>query len=210
MGSNPKGKPVMVPIAITTADTPDQLSDVRRLTYAAYVAEGLCEINPYKRLEHYPHLDNIAQTTVVTAMAGDKLVGTISITVDGPAGLNVDEDFPDVMRRLRVPGRRLADVWRTPGRPMAAAWRIVTDPAYRGDRRLIMLLMRAGFDAAIANNVELLVCSVHPRRRRVHERLGFFAVALGNCRALSGAAAVLMMYDVRRDGIPERLRRDEK
>lgn len=189
----------MIPITITTADTPEQLSDVRRLTYAAYLAVGLCEINPYKRLEHYPHLDNIAETTVVTAMVDDKLVGSITITVDGPAGLNVDEDFPDVMRRLREPGRR-----------MAAAWRIVTDPSYRGDRRLVMLLMRAGFEEAIARKADWLVCSVHPRRQKVHQRLGFFTVALGNCRALNGAAAVLMMYDVGRDGIPRQLRRDEK
>ncbi|KKM60813.1 hypothetical protein LCGC14_1538050 [marine sediment metagenome] len=186
----------MIPITITTADTPDELRAVHCLTFSAYLAEGLCKIRLNKWLEHYPHLDEIAETTVVTAMEGDKLVGTVSVTLDGPAGLHVDEDFPEVMRRLRDPRLR-----------MAAAWRIVTDPAYRGDRRLIMRLMRAGFEQAIACKADWLVCSFHPRRQKVHWRLGFFAVAKGKCRALNNADAVLMVYNVRQNGIPEQLRR---
>ena len=149
-------------ITITTANTPGQLWAVQRLTYRAYLAVELCQKNPNQRLEHYPHLDNIAETTVVTAMAGGRLVGTVSI------------------------------------------------PAYRGDRRLIMLLMRAGFEEAIARKAELLVCSFHPRRQKVHERLGFSTLAWSNCRALNGARSVLMMYDVGLKGIPEQLRREEK
>ncbi len=186
----------MDPITITTADTPDQLRDVHRLTYEAYLAEGLCGRDPSGRLQHYPHLDGIPETTVVTAMDGNKLVGTVSITVDGPAGLHVDEDFPEVMSGLRASRGRVA-----------AAWRIVTDPAYRGDRRLITLLMRAGFAMAVACNADRLCCSFHPRRQKVHRRLGFFTVAYGRCRVLNRVEAVLMMYELRQKGIPEQLRR---
>ncbi len=185
-------------LTIDTANTPGQLRDVHRLTYAIYADMGLCEINPDRRLEHYPHLDYIAESTVLMAMEGDELVGTVSITLDGPEGLHVDEDFPDAMRRLRAPGRRVA-----------AAWRIVTDPAYRSDRRLITRLMRAGFEEVIARKAELLVCSFHPRRENVHCWLGFATLDSGKCRALGDADAVLMMYDVETKGIPEQLRREE-
>ncbi len=186
-------------LTITTADTHSQLGAVHRLTYDAYLAEGLCQASPDGRLLHYPHLDDIAETTVLVATVGPRLVGTVSITVDGPAGLHVDDDFPNVMRRVRAPGRRLA-----------AAWRIVTDPTYRRDQRLITRLMRAGFEELIARRADLLVCSFHPRRQKVHWGLGFTTVSLGNCRALNGAPAVLMLYDLRRLGIPERLRREVK
>ena len=180
----------MIPIKITTANTPGQMRVVHELTYMAYRAKGLCQADPSERLQHYPHLDYIAETTVLMAMAGDKLVGTVSITLDGPEGLHVDEDFPEVMVR-----------WRPGGLRLAAAWRIVTDPAYRGDRRIITGLMRAGFVEAIARGAGLLFCSFH---------LGFLTVGRGVCRALNGAEAVLMMYDVEHNGIPEQLRWDEK
>ncbi len=188
----------MIPITITAANTPGQMRAVHRLTYEAYLAKGLCRADPSERLQHYSHLDYIAETTVLTAMVGDKLVGTVSITLDGPAGLHVDEDFPDNMRWLRRRQTRLA-----------AAWRIVTDPAYRGDRRLITRLMRAGFEEAIAHKADWLVCSFHPRRQKVHGKLGFETLAWSHCRALSSAPVVLMLYDMRQ-GIPEQLRREEK
>jgi hypothetical protein len=174
--------------------------EVYRLTHRVYADEGYCELKPGGELRHYPYLDEIPETTILIATERSLVVGTVSVTLDGPAGLHTDEDFPREMREIRGYCERF-------GRRLASSWRIVTDPLYRGRRSLVNRLIGETFRTALRLCVDLLVCDFHPKHERFYRRVvGFDTVAFANCRAVGNRPAVLMTYDVDVKKVPRRWR----
>ena len=88
---------------IRRAISREDFEAVWRLTHDMYVAEGYAEPQPDGLLRHYPHLDAIPETVVFLAEDEDgTLLGSNSYTLDGPAGLHVDDDFRDVVDAVRA------------------------------------------------------------------------------------------------------------
>jgi hypothetical protein len=179
--------------AIREVRTVDELAEVYRLTHRVYAHEGYCEHTATGQLRHYSHLDAIDETTVLIATEKSLVIGSHTTTLDGPLGLHTDHDYPEEMKELRRQGKRLA-----------AAWRLVTDPLYRGRRRLIMDLLGATIHRAFDRGIEYLVTDVHPDHKRFYTRfVGMETLAVGTCEAVGGMPSVLMGYD-RGKGIPRR------
>ena len=171
---------------------------VYELTYRVYVEDGYCEKREDRKLQHYSHLDEIPETTVIIGLHEGELVGTVSVTVDGPTGLHVDADFPEKMLEIRL---------GLHGRKLGASWRIITDRGFRHERVLALALMRAAFVAIINCGIDVLVCSFNPKHAGFYNRfLGFQTIANGTCKSVGDKAAVLMVYDVETNGVPVRLR----
>lgn len=96
--------------------TQTDMSNVYKLTYQSYLKEGYCKKNDKEELIHYPHLDNIEETTVIVVYEDENIVGTISLTLDGINKLYIDEDFPEETESVRQEcfekNKNLGCLWR--------------------------------------------------------------------------------------------------
>lgn len=168
------------------------LSEVYRLVYREYFKLGYAEPNCDEILSHYAELDGIDETTVIGAYYDGELVGTNSITVDGPMGLHVDHDFPDQVGRIRN--------WcKASGLRLGASWRIVTKSTVRHSFGVLVDIVRATVRKGCELGLHITLYSFHPSHERRYKRfLGLQTVAYDICRAANDSPAVLMLGDSRR------------
>src|SRR5438552_3052516 len=123
-GSDLEDSTIIRPIA-----NDDELLMVHRLTHDCYVSKGYAAPQPDRRLVHYADFDGLPQTTVIVAIRRGEVIGSVSMTLDGPWGLTVDKDFKDVCDSLRYAGRSLAVIWR-----------LVMKDSVKPSRRILMAL----------------------------------------------------------------------
>ena len=170
-----------------------ELEYIYRLCHDVYAERGYCAPQPDGRLVHYPHLDGIAQTTVLVALIDGEIVGTNSFTLDGPQGLHVDSDF-----------RSECDAIRREGRALGASWRIATRLACRSERNVVMALIQETVRLFVESGVQTSVFTFNPRHERIYQRLlNMKTIARSDgTHGLNNAPAVLMRLDV--ESIPER------
>ena len=170
-----------------------EMDQVYRLTHDAYVWRGYNQPQPDGRLVHYPHLDNIPETTVLIAVEHGRILGTNSITLDGPRGLSVDGDFKfdcDGIRKER--------------RPLAASWRIATREDLRGETRVVMGLIQETVRWGISAGVLTCMFTFNPRHERIYKKL-LNLETVARCeetKGLKNAPAVLMRLDL--ENCPQR------
>ena len=174
---------------IRSANTFGELDRVYRLTHDAYLEMGYCKPQPDSRLNHYPHLDDIPETTVLIAISEGRIIGTSSLTMDGEHRLPVDTDYNWHVDKVRAEGRKLA-----------SAWRIVT--GVHG-RKVVMGLLSCSVDLALQSDANTLLIVVNPHHEAVYKRL-FNMEALASHKnsmeGLSHAPSVLLRVD--RETIP--------
>jgi len=171
-----------------------ELDQVHRIVYDAYLERGYCQERPDGRLIHYPHLDRIAETTVLVVVADGEIIGTNSWTLDGPNGLPEDSDFNMECDAIRGEGKRLA-----------AAWRLATKSSWRSERKVVMELIRKTVVGAfIGSGIDTALMTFNPRHERIYQQLlNMKTIARSeNTRGLKNAPAVLMRLD--REAVPER------
>lgn len=138
-----------------------ELEEVYRITHDAYLERGYCAPQPGGRLIHYPALEGTPETTVLVAMEDKTVIGTVSLTIDGACGLNVDHDFPAEVRGVR-----------TEGRALGAVWRLATRATQRGERRVVMALIQAAVRLAFeTQELETFLIVVNPRHQSAYARL---------------------------------------
>lgn len=170
------------PLTIRPAWTADDLDAVYRLTHDAYVALGYIAPQPAGRLRHYADIDAAPENVVLVGDEGGTIVGTVSVTVDGPARLHVDHDF-----------RAACDAVRAEGAPVAASWRIVTAPDHRASSALVLELIRAVIDVVRRFGVDTVLMSFAPHHERAYSRLlGMTTLARTEGTADLSTPAVLM------------------
>ena len=110
--------------------SPADMWSVWKLTYDVYLEEGYCQPNDSGILQHYPHLDNIPETTVFCTKDDDGILqGTNSLTKDGPRGLHTEICFPEETAAVRYECYQNNLI-------LGASWRIVTSPNNRGKTRV--------------------------------------------------------------------------
>lgn len=172
-------------------DDPAEHVEVWRLTHDEYARLGYSSPRPDGMLRHYPHLDLIEETSVVVARDDDgELLGTNSLTVDGPAGLHVDATFPgevDAVRRYCQPR-----IWA-----LGASWRIVV--RHDVPRKLETVLGLIGHTRKLVSerDLDLVLYSFHPKHERFYQK-AIGAVTLAGPRPdtiMDGAPAILMRTD---------------
>jgi hypothetical protein len=172
---------------IRRATTLKDLEAVWRLTHDMYVAEGYAEAQLDGMLRHYPHLDAIPETTVFMAEDEDgTLLGSNSYTVDGPAGLHVDDDFQDVADAVREECRRS-------GKRLGSSWRIATRPGCREHLYVIMQLISATLDAG-RGVADTVLFTFNPKHESFYGRmLGLRTISEPRAgHSVQSAPAILM------------------
>ncbi|MFH1022488.1 MAG: glycosyltransferase [Planctomycetota bacterium] len=173
----------------------DELDEVYRITHDAFLERGYCRPQADGRLVHYPRLDGIPETTVLVAIVQGEIVGTVSFTLDGPAGLHVDGDFREVCDRIRKEGKR-----------MAGLWRIATRSRFRCEKEVVMALFRTCGHLIWDAGVEVSVYTFNPRHERIYQRLFNMTTVATNdgTKGLSNAPAVFMRLDTPNVPVPWR------
>ncbi len=123
---------------ISIMDNCSKLDEVYRLTHDTLTEAG--DIPPQKegKIVSFPEIDRIPQTTIIIAEQNDRIVGTISFTLDSENGLHVSKWFKKETEQLRK---------ITSGR-LGAFWRIATQNNYRKSRALVLDLMDCAFTVA--------------------------------------------------------------
>lgn len=180
---------------IRIATTKQEMEKVYRLTHDAYVDMNYAKPQPDGKLVHYPELENIPETTVMIADSGSRLLGTLSITLDGPMGLNTDRDFPQLTRQIRSQTDKLA-----------SCWRMATSKECRSKKSIVKDLLKVSVCYIFRQlEIETLLCTVNPCHERIYQLLfGFETIAKqdSSLQGLENAPAVLMRLEHK--NVPER------
>jgi hypothetical protein len=102
-------------VALDTYDlrpawTVSELAAACSLVHDAYVGLGICAPKPTGMLVSPQHLASDTVVFLARRRADQRLVGTVSVLFDGPAGLPLDHDYPVALSRLRADSARLCEI----------------------------------------------------------------------------------------------------
>jgi GNAT superfamily N-acetyltransferase len=96
---------------VRVARTVEEYERAFRLVQVGYVLQGIVPVEELgsedKRVTEQ-HM--LPEATVFVAYEGDDIVGTMTVTLDSPAGLPLDKDYPDQLTELRQSGAHLAEI----------------------------------------------------------------------------------------------------
>lgn len=93
---------------IRLARTAQEYRDAFRLVHVGYVFQGIESLKEVDLRITEQHV--LAESIVLVAYEGPRIVGTISITQDSPAGLPLDKDYPEELLALRHSGGKLSEI----------------------------------------------------------------------------------------------------
>jgi hypothetical protein len=170
---------------VSIAESVDDALAAARTVHASYVARGIIDAHP-SGLRVTPH-GVLPSSRVFVAKVRGQVVGTISLIVDSPLGLPMDDIYGTELSSLRRGGGRIAEVG-------ALAIR-------REHRRigLVFLLNCIMFHCAKRLGVERLVIAVHPDAEDLYATTMLFE-RFGPRRAYPGlnksALAVALTLDL--------------
>ena len=125
------------------------------------------------------------RASVVLARRGEIPVGTVSVGIDSPAGLHVDEVYGDFVDPLRAEGRRLGEVVR-----LAVSHQHETD-----SRKTLAALFNAAHGIMVANRLDYVFIEVNPRHVGFYRRALCFEVAgeARRCPRVNAPSVLLKM-----------------
>lgn len=93
--------------SVRVARTTSEYEDAFLLVRAAYVYQGIDDVSCEEMRITPQHM--LPEATVIVAYEGDEIVGTMTVTLDSPAGLPLDKDYADELGRLRRTGARIVE-----------------------------------------------------------------------------------------------------
>jgi hypothetical protein len=135
---------------VRLARTADDYEGVFRLVQATYVATGIADVLESTLRITPQHV--LPEAYVLMAHEGERLVGTMTVTLDSPALLPLDKDYPDELDALRAAGGRLCEL---------GSLAIVERCRHRG---VMNLLSMAAFTLATSKlEASHVVIGVNPR-----------------------------------------------
>lgn len=175
-----------VEATIREATSKQDMEGVYRLLHDAYVQQGYVESQNEQQLLYNAEFDNIPETTVLIVEASGLLLGTVSITVDGPSGLPVDKDFGTTCNLIRKRQEILA-----------CAWRLVTRYGYADERKLVMTLIGEAVQVALRRKVQICLCALNPKHQHFYSRLlGMKTISMcRSMKSLRNAPGICMRCD---------------
>lgn len=145
-------------LTVRLAETIDEYVEAARLVYEGYRARGI--LDPHETGVRVTPFLALPTTLIFVALREGRIVGTISVVLDGPAGLPMESIYRDELAALRASGRRIAEVGA-----------LCISPGLRG-RGIAFLLNKAmALSARNFAHVDDLVIAVHPRAEDLYRAL---------------------------------------
>lgn len=136
------------------------LDAVHRLTHDAFVDKGYASPTSDRRLRYGDDLEAAPETMVLLAEVEGAVVGTVSVSLDGPCGLYVDRLFPADCQRVRAEGL-----------PVGCVWRLVTSPEHRTRRGTVLALAASTAEVLGRFGVATALSAFHPRHVPAYRRI---------------------------------------
>lgn len=137
------------------------------LVYSAYLARGYIRPHP-ERMVYQPVFGMPSSRTMVAAVPGDDIAGTLSIVGDNPLGFQLETTYRDEVQLLRDEGRKLAEI---------TCLTIESAGGFR-PTEVFGALTRFTIHYALWRGYDDLLLAVHPRHYRFYWRV-FRAAPLG-------------------------------
>ncbi len=173
----------------------EDLKEAYRLLYREYMARGYCQPNLAKM--HYNLFCLLPDSCTFVLKRKDQLLGTISLLVDSPCGLPMESLFPEEIAKLRVPGRRLAEVGLL-ALNQTEIGKGLFSLANLQKQAALFRLFKTMFDyARFVAGVTDLVIGMHPKHEALYRYLTFETI--GPVRSYEGACgnpALPMRMDI--------------
>ncbi|MBW2735346.1 MAG: hypothetical protein JRH20_23425 [Deltaproteobacteria bacterium] len=92
---------------VSIARTVDEYQDAFRLVRTGYVYQGYLPMRSPELRIYNQHV--LPESVVLIAKKGENVVGTMTVTLDSPAGLPLDKDYGDALTELRAGGEKLVE-----------------------------------------------------------------------------------------------------
>lgn len=129
--------------------------------------------------------DSDAKRTTLTATQDDRVAATLTVGIDGPAGLRVDTTFPEEVAALRAAGRRLCEFTKLASSTNTDA------------RTVLASLFHVAYIVAKGiHGCDALLMEVNPRHVAYYQRmLGCCVAGTERLIASVNAPAVMLMLD---------------
>jgi hypothetical protein len=96
------------PVTVKQAETQEELEAAYRLVHQSYVEAGY--MDPHPSGLRVRAFEVLPQTATFIAVENGEVIGTISLIVDSPLGLPMEESYREEVNALRAQGRKIAEV----------------------------------------------------------------------------------------------------
>ena len=149
-------------IDLSVAKSYRELDEADELVYRMYSARGYSIAEPGR--QRRPARKDARRESVIIGRIGDRVVGTVTVGIDSPNGLLVDEGNADAVERLRRRGMRLGEVVR-----------LAVDEEL-DSRRVLASLFNAAHGVMEANRLDHVFIEVNPRHVAFYRRALCFEV----------------------------------
>jgi len=138
-----------------------RLPEIGRLIHDTFIESGLISTKCKTTVDLYPHLNSRKETTILTAELNGKIIGTNSMTLDGPAGLHTDYYFKEETDFIR----------KTENTVLGSSWRIATSHEYRKKIRLFLDLIQKSFFIAKEKKIETCLFVFEKNHEEFYKKL---------------------------------------
>jgi len=147
-------------IKVEIIKSQSELEEVYKLTYKSYYQAGLIQENKNRKVIHHPELDSMNSTFIIAAKIENRIIGTLTLSIDDRNGLPVDGSFKNETDKIRNEGLKLA-----------SCWRIAIDPEYNVSVAVLMKIIQKMVDLIYINDVETVLFSFSPRHAKIYSRM---------------------------------------
>ena len=143
---------------LRSAKKNSRLEEVYRLAQSGLEAIG--DVNPdlNDSAAENPYFDVLDETLIITAEVNQKIIGTMSCTIDSQHGMPLDRFFPKEISKNREMGLS-----------MLCAWRFAISPEYQS-MRLSTRIMQEAVKQAFINGCDLGIFYFNSRFDRYYQR----------------------------------------
>lgn len=180
-------------VSVRIARTEQEYEDAFRLVQVAYAYEGIEDVG--RSILRMTNQHVLPEAIVLVAYEGQQLVGTMTLTLDSPARLPLDRDYPEEVAELRREEHRLAEV---------GSFAVVKRCWGNGTAQLLaMAAMRLAFRFF---DVSKVCIGVHPKVTSFYRAVWGFS-PLGGARAHTQLHAPVAAMAVGRAGMLDHLQR---
>lgn len=169
------------PVIITRKATRDEVGIVEALQIRIYKDEGYLPSKNSPMMGTFPPYNDATWTDILVACVtqtygDDTIIGTISLTENGPLGFPIIEnDFPKTITALLDINERIALIWR-----------FVIEKEFRSNFDIARRLIWDAVHAGKKRNVTRAICVINPKKHEVLYRDYFGFTELDRCANMSG------------------------
>lgn len=175
------------------AETQDDLNQAYRIVYEGYVHRGYCKENESGL--HYNYFSLLPSSRTFLLEMDGRVVGTISLIVDSPCGLPMEQLFTGEIGRFRKEGRKLAEVSLLALDHHAFGHKSFTLTDMRklaASFRLFKMMLRYAQFIGITD----LMIAMHPKHKELYSYLTFETIGpVRNYAGAEGNPALPMRLD---------------